>query len=348
MVAAARPGPSDARVPCPLCGGLIHPIAGKCKHCKADLGGYHAVRPAAATPLPPLQARGPGGVNGVHFLGPSGMPAAAAMPAVHGPAVAPAKYDPLAAAVQVQAQARRAPVLPPRPTVRGYAAEPRASSWRSWPVVVIALAMVAIVVAVVLMVWPAGHRDGAGKRAVAPPPAPERMQTVPEVTTPPGPRQPASPPPRNPDPMPPSDPGPQAADPNADPADPTADPAHPPARDPARQDLDDLVDPFATPHAQTAPPRGRRRLNLNSNGMMMLTMAEHLCRKFMQCGSYDPNAHQMCSALAGQAPAPPDCPAATRCLEHIDTLSCAMQHGDLSQIGLFLTQFADCGEAARC
>ena len=54
MAVAARPGPSDARVPCPLCGGLIHPIAGKCKHCKADLTGYHAARPAASTPLPSL------------------------------------------------------------------------------------------------------------------------------------------------------------------------------------------------------------------------------------------------------------------------------------------------------
>ena len=43
MAVAARPGPSDARVPCPLCGGLIHPIAGKCKHCKADLTAHRAL-----------------------------------------------------------------------------------------------------------------------------------------------------------------------------------------------------------------------------------------------------------------------------------------------------------------
>ena len=42
------PWPSDARVPCPLCGGLIHPIAGRCKHCKADLADAPRRAPAAA------------------------------------------------------------------------------------------------------------------------------------------------------------------------------------------------------------------------------------------------------------------------------------------------------------
>ena len=32
----ASPTP-DPRVACPVCGGLVHPVAGKCKHCKTDL-----------------------------------------------------------------------------------------------------------------------------------------------------------------------------------------------------------------------------------------------------------------------------------------------------------------------
>src|SRR4051812_29737799 len=124
-------GPSDARdarVPCPLCGGLVHPIAGRCKHCKADLTGHQVARPASAIPLPAVTAVEPA--------------RSAAPPAV--------------------------------------AIEPRASGWRSWPGVVIGLAMVAIVVAVVLMVWPAAARGGDGKHTLGPPPAPEHMQTAPD------------------------------------------------------------------------------------------------------------------------------------------------------------------------
>jgi hypothetical protein len=43
MALAARPSPAgaprslDVRTVCPVCGGSIHPVAGRCKHCKADL-----------------------------------------------------------------------------------------------------------------------------------------------------------------------------------------------------------------------------------------------------------------------------------------------------------------------
>src|SRR5262245_22573179 len=141
MAAAARSGPSDAsgpreardaRIPCPLCGGLIHPIAGRCKHCKADLSAYRAARPAASAPLPALQP-GPTAGNG------------AAGPVAHAVAIPPA-----------------AQTVSPRP---GRAATaPRAgSAWRSWPVVVIVIATMAIVAAVVLMIWPAARRE-TGKR----------------------------------------------------------------------------------------------------------------------------------------------------------------------------------------
>ncbi|MEO7735553.1 MAG: hypothetical protein ABIY55_31655, partial [Kofleriaceae bacterium] len=116
MAVAARPGPSDARVPCPLCGGLIHPIAGKCKHCKADLSTYHAARPAANAPLPALFRVPP--VND-----------APRVLAGHGPP----PHAPVAHAVPVAGpRAVAPPVLPPRPTSRGPA--PEASGWRSWPI----------------------------------------------------------------------------------------------------------------------------------------------------------------------------------------------------------------------
>lgn len=139
----AQPGVAEARVPCPLCGGLIHPVAGRCKHCKQDLTALRAGRPAAATALPALQ---------------------------HG---APA---PVAAAVPVPVKdVASQPILPPRPTAtRAAAPEPRAARW---PIVVIILAVIAIAGAVVIMVWP--HGDSPGQHTLQPPPAPERMDTDP-------------------------------------------------------------------------------------------------------------------------------------------------------------------------
>ncbi|HTR55917.1 MAG TPA: hypothetical protein VMJ10_34815 [Kofleriaceae bacterium] len=53
---------ADARVPCPLCGGLVHPIAGRCKHCKQDLAELRAARLEPAARLPALN--GKPGANG--------------------------------------------------------------------------------------------------------------------------------------------------------------------------------------------------------------------------------------------------------------------------------------------
>lgn len=332
MAVAARPGPSDARVPCPLCGGLIHPIAGKCKHCKADLTSYQAARPAAKAPLPALHpAPGRNGHAG-------------------GQAPAGAEQGPVAHAVPVPAAAMyeaSQPVLPPRPTGRSYPDEPRASGWRSWPVVVIIVAMIAIVVAVVLMVWPAsGRRDGDGKHSAAPPPAPERMQTAPEINVPPAQLPNANPRPvppaqdpwsqRQPD-LPPQDPGPQAADPSAR--------ADPDSTDDL--DLGTLQSPFDSPRAAPARPRGRRHLQINAGGIMYLAMAEHMCQKILQCGADNPVARSMCDKLSHHAP-PANCPAADRCLEQIDTLSCAAQSDDPLQLQRLMVQFSDCADAARC
>ncbi|MBZ0235260.1 MAG: prepilin peptidase, partial [Deltaproteobacteria bacterium] len=46
----ATPAAVEPRTACPACGGQIHPIAGRCKHCKADLtrlrnGAAPAARP---------------------------------------------------------------------------------------------------------------------------------------------------------------------------------------------------------------------------------------------------------------------------------------------------------------
>jgi len=66
---------NDGRVPCPLCGGLIHPVAGRCKHCKEDLSQFRAGRPQAAAVLPALNGR------------PTPVPVAVQVPAGNGTSV---------------------------------------------------------------------------------------------------------------------------------------------------------------------------------------------------------------------------------------------------------------------
>src|SRR5690242_18239476 len=60
----------EPRMACPACGGQVHPIAGRCKHCRADLnrlragGGAAARAPAVAKPA--LVALGGGNGHGAN------------------------------------------------------------------------------------------------------------------------------------------------------------------------------------------------------------------------------------------------------------------------------------------
>ncbi len=330
MAVAARPGPSDARVPCPLCGGLIHPIAGKCKHCKADLSSYHAARPAANAPLPALLRAAPAA-----RAAPTAPTAHDIPRAVHGHAAAHATIPhsaPVATAREVSQS-----VLPPRPTTHAAAVRP-GSSWRSWPALVILLATVAIVVAAVLMVWPA-HAERGGKRALQPPPAPERMDTQNPGQRDPAPRAaPVTPRSSAIDPWQPAQPSPDPGVPGADP-DPSAD---------ASDDVDLFGDPHALPRGAPAP-RGRRKVPIRGRGVVMFAMADHLCRKMVQCGNNDPTTARVCNSVATTAAdLPANCPAANRCLQAIDAMDCAAQSDDLSILGDLVTQFRDCADATRC
>src|SRR5690242_19493248 len=109
MALAGPPGgaprdPVSGRLPCPLCGGLIHPVAGRCKHCKQDLVAHRGARPAAAAPLPAIL----------------GAPGA------------------IAAAARARDASAPVPMLPAGPS--GTAVAPERSAWRSWPVIAIAIA----------------------------------------------------------------------------------------------------------------------------------------------------------------------------------------------------------------
>ncbi len=170
MAAAARPpGLGDARVPCPHCGGLIHPVAGRCKHCKEDLSLLRTNRPQAAAVLPALNGR------------PTPMPVAGNGTSVH--LAAPAAAVPIA----VDPRDGSAPILPQRTTGHSMSAQrPSGSLLRNWPMLVIILAMLAIVTAVVIMVLPPGDNNGGSggkQRQLMPAPAPDRMETMPDKSS---------------------------------------------------------------------------------------------------------------------------------------------------------------------
>jgi len=346
-VAARTPGPSEARVPCPLCGGLVHPIAGRCKHCKADIAAQRAARPAALAALPPLAAPGMAAV----MLEPPaiiGKPIGEAVGAGHGayaPHLATTQVapSPFVAIASPYADESR-PILPPRPTGR-MQTEPARSVWRNWPVIVIVLAVLAIAAAVVLMMWPPPSEAKAGSRKLAPPPAPERMDT---------------------NPMPPKDPG--ASLPPSGGADPWSNPggATPPV---PPDDPDDTIDPddvLKDPFSNPGGGLGGGGLlggnpfgTTGAGGALMFAMVQRACDRLKQCpGS---SAVDMCKVIEqslGQFPVPPppaSCVAAQRCLSQIDRLdlcgsasSGPFGGGGLADVTMLLSTAQDCIDAARC
>lgn len=136
--AAQREDAPVPRVPCPLCGGAIHPVAGRCKHCKQDLLAHRGGSGAVASSALPRLAAGTGPM-GQGSLSPSAV--TIGLPAY-----------PVEAAQ--------------RPGRRGWLS--------NWPLIVITLAVVAMIIALVLLVLPQ-HDGGSrgGKRL----PGSDNMET---------------------------------------------------------------------------------------------------------------------------------------------------------------------------
>ncbi len=307
MAAVRPPGIADARVPCPLCGGLIHPVAGRCKHCKEDLSAYRSARPQAAASLPALNgAAAPNGGAGTN-----------------GHAVATAA--PLPVATREASQ----PILPPRTTARSVPAQQPHSVWRSWPMLVIVLAVIAIVAATVIMIMPPDEHKGSGKMSA--PPAPERMETNPLPENTQGQLDPWD----SPQGHVPSAPDPQ-------PARPQPQPAPPSAPDPD----DDLWG-----GSGGGVIGGTLGGSLGTAGTdFMITVFDHACTKLKSCPDVDQSSlTTICDGVAmmPKNPLPSNCAAAQRCLDAIDHLDCtnAQSTTPLS----VLTMFNDCTEAVnRC
>ena len=327
MAATARPpGLGDARVPCPLCGGLIHPVAGRCKHCKEDLSQFRAGRPQAAATLPSL--------NGNAITAPSTLhPPSPVVTQTNGYApptqTGTNGQTPMAAPIAIQAREGSQPILPPRQTGSWRAKETQSSSLlRSWPIIVIGVAVLAIVTAVVIMVLPQDKKS-SGKKIGAPPPAPERMDVDPtnpkssqlnppkqddpwandDQSTPPAPHMQPVQPPMTPDPLNP--------DPNADP--------------------NDILGQLGNGMSGGMGTGG---------GSVMLAAFDKICTKLKSCNDTDPSVSMICdqfSAVKQVMPQlPTGCAAAQKCLQQIDNFSCS---NDAVNVMTALYAIPDCKDA---
>ena len=318
MAAPARPpGLGDARVPCPLCGGLIHPVAGRCKHCKEDLSQFRAGRPQAAATLPAL--------NGSPIMAPA---------TLHTPP-APTGYMPTngtngqattttaAAPIAIQAREGSQPILPPRQTGSWRADQKPASSlWRSWPILVIGVAVLAIVTAVVIMVLPQDKKS-SGKKIGTPPPAPERMDVDPT-----NPKSSQLNPPK--------------------PDDPWADDQNTPSPAPHAQPQAPMTPDPLTPDPNTDPNDLFGSLGGGTGGSaVMMAAMDKMCTKLKTCGDADPSISAVCdqfSTFKNALPqVPTSCGAAQKCLQAIDKFSCTA--GDAVNVMVAVYAIQDCKDA---
>ncbi|MCX5745098.1 MAG: hypothetical protein NT062_21640 [Proteobacteria bacterium] len=311
MAATARSSaPSDARIACPQCGGVIHPIAGRCKHCKADLAALRGARPAAAAALPSLAVVTPG------------KPARSPMGAVTSAASASPR------AVSFDQDREPVSILPPRQTGSHHAVDEEDGTrwWKSWPVVVIVLASLAIVAAIIMLIVPSKKDDG---HLIEPPgPAPDRMNT-----------NPLTEPHANNGGTPGTAPDPWAG--SAKPTDPGANGGRPPPPDPLppiTPDDDDLGGVFGGIGGGTVGP--------NATGLATGALL-HACARLKACNPDDDTLTTMCT-VAGTTmkTKPPTCAAATRCFATIDAMSC--DDIDVSKIPTMMTTLTDCADALRC
>jgi hypothetical protein len=368
MAAATRPGPAEARVPCPLCGGLIHPIAGRCKHCKGDLREYRSTRPAAGATLPALSqpsSASHGTAHGTAHGSSAGSSTGSLNGHVngtghgtghingHGPATNGYQPQPpqqsraqAAAALSLPVIPRLGPgagpieavqILPPRPTGPHAAPAPRAA-WPSWPVIVIILAVIAIVAAVVLMLFPPGGaaaQDEGTNHSLQP--APDRMNTDPAPATP---RQPPS---AAPDPW--SRGGSGSA------------PTKPPSAQ-ATPDDPDIDDPDVDDALASRDPFSRRGGGAGGLGLggglasprvgMLYSIIKHACTRLSSCGATTPQTKMLCDVYTRVPAVTPSCSAATRCLRSIDDLSCDALGTDASALWQLKDKLDDCSDAMSC
>ncbi len=271
--------------------------------------------PIAPAPPPPYSssnghANGHAHANGHH-------PGAVVQ---NGATYAPIPQAAQHAAIGIAREDGMQPVLPPRPTGRMPASHAgRTSWWKSWPLVVIVLAVLAIVTAVILMVWPPSKPASAdsGKKNIGmePPPAPEHMDT---------------------NPLPPNQPPAKSSDPNK---------VNP------KIDIPDDPDPLdPLPGGATGSTGGGNgKSTLSGKNAIMMEIPLKLCERAKTCGKLDDTLEVACAATKAAIQPfnivpPTNCSARTRCLAKVDQLSCDDDFSAQSATKL-MTTLQDCVEA---
>jgi hypothetical protein len=311
MALAARSS-AEPRTACPVCGGSIHPIAGKCKHCKTDLVKLRRQQQAAAGTPPP--ARTPFGVP-TPVRAPTAPPGVIAAP-MNGSHSSPV---PMAAPVVISA---------PVPAIDPYVApEVQRSAWsRSWPIVVAVIAAGAIVVSVILLLTGGNKRDPKVDRVI-PPPAPDRMNT---------------------DPLP-SDPWngatPGGGSGNTFPSAPDPSQPTPPAPPPAPSGGGPTASSAPAPEQFNIAMFGAICARLSSCGAD--ASAKTACDELTQAASQFADSDLKDKIARGECTYDRD--KASSCMSMLQHIPCSQGQGaDIGQISNIINGVSDCGAAIAC
>jgi hypothetical protein len=364
---------------CPICRGEIHAIAGRCKHCKADLVELRerAARAARAqalgatvppprgfgffpspprTSTQPLPSAPPPGMAPEPDV--SGMPAGGeqTLADVSAPPEVPHEHVPVYPPPDYAPRAFAPPPDGTPPFGIGFAG-PRArrvSSWsRRWPLVVSAVALLAIGISIGVLAerWRQGQaRGGDGSRrhtqlsrspVMIPDHMPQPLLPAPSPRTVPDGNANRARPPRSPDRSAPQvAPDPGADDPDAD--DPDADRPEP-EPDPGSR--------FSTP-----PPGASGDFRTFSTAL-----TDSVCQKLSQCGLIDSATQSMCRQFAAsidpdeaaEKVARGECSfnrkAADACLRAVADLRCDMGASDRMMEWLMEpNRVGECAQAYVC
>jgi hypothetical protein len=392
-------------ISCPLCGGEIHAIAGRCKHCKADLvdlrerAARHAraqamgatvppsprSRAYTAPPVPRAPTQPLGSPSGVMAAVPPPAPYEAVGPGpehdhattlVNQPGDEPRPSGELRVSPSAEFRVPDYPVPDYRPpeSSRPHGAPPpngapyglgfaggrphRVSTWsRRWPLVVSAVALLAIGISIGVLAerWRRQAERGGDSKA--------RQSHVS--------RQPGMIPDHMPQPLMPAPPAPR----------PVPDTQRPDRDQPRDSDRPDnrLPDPDTQPQAAPPPDQGAdpdpsnpgsrfsqprssdSRSDAGAFRTFTTSLTESLCQKLTQCGFIDSATQSMCqvfaqeldSEAAADKVARGECSfnrrAADACLQAVADLSCDVGSSDRMWDWLRApNQVGECADAYVC
>jgi hypothetical protein len=320
---SVRANPMDPRIPCPVCGQPVHPVAGRCKYCKTDLVKLRESRGMRAPRIDPAMVDA----------------------AANAPAAVPMPFAPPAAA---------APAAAPVNGHNGHTMEPAyapldplpvKTSWtRRWPLLVAIVAGIAILVCAYLLLF---DQDG-GKHAAAAThkdttPSHDPMNTQPDPPPlaqggqlgQPGTQhgQPQLPP--NFDDPPPGSVPPPDPDPN------------PPVLTAPPQQGGGSLGGAALPPAEEFFPELADKLDskLKACGLDFGKLGMPNIDLGSMLGGFGGDPDTMREEVR-QGRCTYDEAKATRCFANIDAIQC--KGGDISQLGGMMMQLDDCMSALQC